>query len=210
MKRLLPFVLALFATVGSTYAPIVQLDPRVLADSADGATARFLVVLRSQTNTRALVAAEPDRAVRGRVVFDALRRAVNSTQPAVRAQLDALGAKYRAFTVVNAFAVEGDRAVVEALAARADVLAIESDRVFKVDLESAQGVAAPKAIEWNVSKINAPAVWSLGYTGQNVVYANADTGVQWDHPALQPHYRGWDGSERQRDKFVRLQHRRAV
>ena len=26
-----------------------------------------------------------------------------------------------------------------------------------------------------------------------MVYANADTGVQWDHPALQPHYRGWNG-----------------
>ncbi len=193
MKRMLPLVLALFATVGSTFAPTARIDPRVLADSANGATARFLVVLRSRTDTRALAAAERDHAVRGHVVFDALRRAANATQPAVRAQLDALGAKYRAFTIVNAFAVEGNRAVVDALAARADVLAIESDRAFRVNLESAQSVAAPNAVEWNVSKINAPSVWSLGYIGQNIVYGNADTGVQWDHPALQPHYRGWDG-----------------
>ena len=50
------------------------------------------------------------------------------------------------------------------------------------------------AVEWNLSWINAPAVWALGDTGQNTVYANADTGVQWTHPALQPHYRGWNGA----------------
>ena len=84
-----------------------------------------------------------------------------------------------------------------ALAARGDVLAVESDRAFRVNLESTAGaVATANGIEWNVSKINAPAVWSLGYTGQNMVYANADTGVQWDHPALKPHYRGWNGIER--------------
>ena len=32
------------------------------------------------------------------------------------------------------------------------------------------------------------------FTGQGIVYANADTGVQWDHPALKPHYRGWNGT----------------
>ena len=38
-----------------------------------------------------------------------------------------------------------------------------------------------------------PQVWAMGATGQGIVYANADTGVQWDHPALKDQYRGWDG-----------------
>ena len=45
-----------------------------------------------------------------------------------------------------------------------------------------------------MAKIEAPAVWALGFTGQGVVIAGEDTGYQWDHPALQPHYRGWNGS----------------
>jgi len=195
LKRLIFLIPLLLVLTGSTFAPGARVDPRVLADTADGATTRVLVVLRSQTNTRALVAAEPNRAARGRIVFDALRRAANASQPGVRAQLDALGARYRAFTIVNAFAVEGSRAVVDALAARADVLAIESDRAFRVDLENAtRALAAPSGIEWNIGKINAPSVWALGYTGQNIVYANADTGVQWDHPALKSHYLGWNGA----------------
>ena len=42
--------------------------------------------------------------------------------------------------------------------------------------------------------MNAPAVWARGYTGQGIVIGIADTGMQWDHPALQPHYRGWNGA----------------
>ncbi len=190
---LLLILVALPAPVGSQG---VRVDPRVIEDTADGKTGHFLVVLRSQAQTHALAASTPDRAARGGVIFNALRQSANTTQPAVRAQLDALGAKYRAYYIVNLLAVEGNRAVVDALAARADVLAIESDRAFHVSLEQPEhrASAAPAGIEWNVSKINAPAVWTAGYTGQGIVYADADTGVQWNHPALKPHYRGWDGA----------------
>lgn len=195
MKHWFVLILLLLTLTGSTFTPPARVDPRVLADTAGGATARFIVVLRAQTNTRALVASVPDRAARGRIVFDALRHVANASQPAVRAQLDALGARYRAFTVVNALAVEGNRAVVDALAARADVLAIESDRAFRVELARAEHAPrVSQGIEWNISKINAPSVWSLGYIGQNIVYANADTGVQWNHPALMSKYRGWNGA----------------
>jgi hypothetical protein len=160
MKRWFILCVFLLTLSGSTFAPPARVDPRVLEDTAEGATARFIVVLKAQPNTRALVAAEANRAARGRIVFDALRRAAQATQPALRAQLDALGARYRAFTVVNAFVVEGNRAVVDALAARADVLAIEADRAFRVNLPRAENApAAPNGIEWNVSQINAPAVW---------------------------------------------------
>jgi hypothetical protein len=37
-------------------------------------------------------------------------------------------------------------------------------------------------------------LWALGFTGQGIVYGDADSGVQWDHPALKRHYRGWNGS----------------
>ena len=33
----------------------------------------------------------------------------------------------------------------------------------------------------------------MGYTGQGAVVGGADTGYLWDHNALKPHYRGWNG-----------------
>lgn len=175
-----------------------KIDPRVLEDTAYGKNGHFLVLLSQQAHPRDAARMTSDRASRGFVVFDALRSASASSQPAIRAQLEALGAKYRPYWIVNAFAVEGNRAAVEALAARPDVRAIESDRAFQVPLEKPDtSTVAPQAINsvgWNLSWINVPSVWALGDTGQNAVYANADTGVQWTHPALQPHYRGWNGT----------------
>jgi serine protease AprX len=42
-------------------------------------------------------------------------------------------------------------------------------------------------------------VWNLGFTGQGIVVAGADTGIRWTHNALKPHYRGWDGQNADHD-----------
>jgi subtilisin family serine protease len=36
-------------------------------------------------------------------------------------------------------------------------------------------------------------VWALGFRGQGITVAGADTGQRWTHNALKPHYRGWNG-----------------
>ena len=38
--------------------------------------------------------------------------------------------------------------------------------------------------DWSVNAINAPEAWAQGYTGQGVVVAVVDTGVQFSHPDL--------------------------
>src|SRR5438034_57268 len=56
-------------------------------------------------------------------------------------------------------------------------------------------IARPGSPEWGVRRVHAPDVWyTYGVRGEGVVVGTADTGVQWDHPALEPHYRGWNGS----------------
>lgn len=52
-------------------------------------------------------------------------------------------------------------------------------------------IESPTAVEWGVTKIRAPEVWSTyGVTGAGAVAANVDTGVQYNHPALVNQYRG--------------------
>jgi serine protease AprX len=214
MRRILILIavlaLALAATVARADArrafrpagsePPAKVDPRVWADAALG-KAQFLVLLNDQVDARAAALGAAPGADAVPAVAAALRARSAAGQPAVRTQLDALGARYRSYWIVNALAVTGDRAVVRALAARPDVKAIQPDRAFRVPLEEPDLVpaggaapAVPSAVEWNLAQIGAPQVWQAGFTGQGIVYANADTGVQWDHPALKPHYRGWDGA----------------
>ncbi|MCA1658092.1 MAG: S8 family serine peptidase, partial [Verrucomicrobiaceae bacterium] len=41
--------------------------------------------------------------------------------------------------------------------------------------------------------MNAPSVWSSGFTGTGIVIGHLDSGARWTHNALKPHYRGWNG-----------------
>jgi len=173
----------------------VLVDRAVLEDTADGKTAEFLVILKPQVDTSQIAPQARTWDEKGDRVYEALRRTADISQPALLAQLQVVGASYYRFYIVNALLVQGDRAALEAMLRRPDVLAIENNRPFRVPVETGQALTplSPAAVEWNLDWVKAPQVWDLGFTGQEMVLANADTGVKWDHPALQAHYRGWDG-----------------
>src|SRR5690625_1214571 len=59
-----------------------------------------------------------------------------------------------------------------------------------------------QATEWNVDRVNAPDVWSLGFDGSGIIIANMDTGVQWDHPALKEKYLGYDAETGEVDHSI--------
>jgi serine protease AprX len=176
-------------------APAGKIDPRVIADTAGAKDASFLVVVRGRADVSRATAGTSSRATQGELAVAALRRAA-AAQSGVRSALRELGVTFRPFWVVNAIAVQGDRRVLQALARRDDVAGIEPDRAFAglSALTVAASSSAPRGVEWNVQRIGAAALWALGVTGEGLVYANADTGVRWDAPALKRQYRGWDGT----------------
>lgn len=174
-----------------------KVSPLVWQDLAQAERVPVLVILAEQANAAqaARPAALPQRA---NAVYAALADVAGQTQPALTARLQRAGVSYRSFTLVNALALRADRTLVLELAARPDVAAIVSDRAFAVALEEplpAGPLACPAGgVEWNVAWVQADAVWQTGTTGSGVVVANADTGIHWDHAALKPTYRGWNGS----------------
>ncbi len=126
-----------------------------------------------------------------------LKRAAAAAQPPVRQELRRLGARYQSFWIANALAVTGSVRALRAMQARSDVQAIEADDPVRgIEPEPQSRVAhAADAVEWNIDWVKAPDVWALGDTGQGIAVASADSGVQWDHPALIHQYRGWDGTK---------------
>jgi subtilisin family serine protease len=216
--RILP--LAVLALLGAGFAAVApgvpaaaspardKIDPWVLERAVGGTPTEFIVVLAEQADLSP-AAQLPDRAAKGRFVRDALYAKAQASQAPLLAWLDAQGVAYHAYYIVNAVLVTGPLAVAEALAARADVARIEGNpelpQVQPVELTpeeldaAARSVLAPEAIEPGVTSIRAPEVWALGHTGEGIVIGGADTGVKWDHPALQAKYRGWDGSTADHD-----------
>src|SRR6516162_3815268 len=114
--------------------------------------------------------------------------------------------EHRSFYFVNAILVKGTREIAEALAIRPDVARIEGNPQIHNALPQGGPVTmgrsqpgAPATIEPGIVYTHAPDVWALGFTGQGIVVASADTGVRWTHNALKPHYRGWDGQTADHD-----------
>jgi len=186
----------LSATRATSATQPANVAPQVWEATARGGETEFLVVLAEQADLGAAPAL-PTREERLRYVYDALRETALRSQASLRAELDGAGVEYRPFYIVNLLVVKGDRALVARLAARSEVARIVANPRVRQPLPAPQpeGVRplAPRGIEWNVARVNADAVWALGYTGQGIVVAGQDTGYDWDHPALLDQYRGWSG-----------------
>ncbi len=70
---------------------------------------------------------------------------------------------------------------IEKIAALPEIRQIRMERVFRLQVTSAVGSGIP---EWNINAIRAPELWAMGFTGQGVVVANMDSGVDVNHPDL--------------------------
>ncbi len=206
MKRNLSFLLvfANFLLAAAALAAAGSVDPRIFAGKAAGEEASFLVVLREQADLSG-AAAFTEKAEKGRFVYEALRAQAEASQAPLRARLDADGIAYRSFYLVNMIEVEGDNVLAAELAAREDVSTVvanlEAHREPQPVIEQEASLSASRlppsgasAVEPNLVKVGAPAVWARGFTGQGIVVGMADTGVTWEHPALKSHYRGFDGA----------------
>jgi subtilisin family serine protease len=155
--------------------------------------AEFFVYL-ADTADLSGAAALSGKVAKGTHVFGQLTRHAALSQAPVRAVLDAGGVEYTSFWIVNALLVRGDRALVDELAARPEVARIEANRTVpllqpvSISPDADQGI---NVVEWGVLNVNADDVWAqFGVTGEGVVVANIDTGVDFDHPALVNQYRG--------------------
>jgi serine protease AprX len=173
-----------------------KIASRVLSETANGGSTEALVVLARQAD---LSPADnlPTKELKGAFVVNALRTVAQQTQGPIIAMLQQRGVPFQPFYIVNMIKVTGDRSLMETLAGRTDVAHIDANPHVRTALPSGgtDSTFQPQGVEWNVQKVKAPDVWALGYRGEGMVVAGADTGVQWDHPALKSQYRGWNGQQ---------------
>jgi subtilisin family serine protease len=173
--------------------------------TANNQQAEIFVVLTDQADL-SQAAALQTKAEKGRYVYNTLLNKSQTTQGPLLQWLRERGLEHRPFYIVNAILVKGTRQVAEALAARPDVARVEGNPHMQNDLprpapsaDTPSYLQRPDTIEPGINYTHAPQVWALGFTGQDIVVASADTGVRWTHNALKPHYRGWDGQNADHD-----------
>jgi serine protease AprX len=165
--------------------------------TANGQQAEFFVVLADQADLSPAGNLQT-KTEKGRFVYQTLLEKAQSTQEPILQWLRDRKIEHQSFYIVNAVLVKGNRQLAETLAARPDVARVTGNPLIHNDLPQRGAVeqsqlGAPATIEPGITYTHAPDVWALGFKGETVVVASADTGVRWTHDALKPHYRGWDG-----------------
>lgn len=92
---------------------------------------------------------------------------------------------------INCLAVPN---AIDELAKRDDIARIDYDKSQKITLPTdyiddtkKPEYYSPQEIAWHVTKVNADDVWAQGYTGDEIIIAIIDTGVNYNHTDLADH-----------------------
>lgn len=181
-------------------APAAEIDAVLLAKAgASGRVPTLLVFPDQTTPSLAPLRTDADVLERRRSLVEALRARASREQTGVREWLDARGIAHRDYWVANVISARLTAVEMSELAARDDLVRVASNLPVRPPLPVARShqsrAKSVLARPWGIDKIAAPQAWAAGIKGQGIVVAGADTGYEWTHPALQPRYRGWDGSQ---------------
>jgi len=106
------------------------------------------------------------------------------------------------FWIYNGISCKATKEVIEALSYLDDILIIGYDRQYTLapDIEINDLGEGLREMTYNIIKVNANQVWELGYTGEGVIVAIADSGVNYNHNDLKTRmwehpdypYHGWN------------------
>jgi len=158
----------------------------------------FLIILEEQADLSG-IPPTADRQARLQAVHDALVATAEATQAPLRAELERLGVPYRPYYIINMIRVDGHRWLMGHFARQPGVAQVilnpnvrRYPRRLTLPQYGVEGESLP-AVQDNLAAIHADQAWALGVTGEGIVVAGQDTGYDWTHPALLPHYRGQDG-----------------
>jgi subtilisin family serine protease len=173
------------------------IDPELLS-AAPTDEFSVIVKLADKADLKPLGAAlaKEGRAARLAGVVSALRNKAQISQSGLKDDLEnrrrqGKVRQVKSFWIVNGFALTANAQTIRELGARSDVEEIVPDRIVSLgQAATTQGTAGG----WNLDMVGAPILWRLGYTGQGVVVANLDSGVDIYHPALASKWRGGTNS----------------
>lgn len=214
-----PHLESQLAASGEPVSFLVILDDPIEPQTVLTDAATYAASVEPADTMSARDRAEQARAQRAAAIYRTLTARAERSQAPLRAWLDANQLPYRAFYIVNMIEVQGDADVAQALRGMpgVDRLAANPAVSGQHALSGGQSIAALPSAAWlkplpvsgpqsaeawpyglyGLPFTRAPAVWDLGFTGQGIVVASQDTGVQWDHPAIVDRYRGWDAASAQ-------------
>jgi len=125
-------------------------------------------------------------------LIKALKRKAHLTQKPLSIFLNKNGVRnIKRLWLINSMAFTAKAAAIDKLRDRVEIAGVGLD--YTIHLPETLYTSGSPA-EWNINIIDAPELWNLGFTGEGIVVASMDTGVDLDHPDVNSQWRGGENS----------------
>lgn len=126
-----------------------------------------------------------------------LHQHAETTQFPLLSFLKQLNVNYKPFWISNFIQVQSNQSVAQIIANHQQVIKLEpNEDNLILTTPHRKHTTIKETLDndypWQIKWMNIPSVWDMGFYGDQIVIASADTGVQWNHPALINKYRGYD------------------
>ena len=201
MKKLLFLILTAILCIGGYAQTIDPLLTEEMGRRSDDEMIKVVVIMKSHYD-RAEMNRRADyfvnRSERREFVVNELKAYATASQYDLRhalaeMQRHGMTTEPNILWMANALSFEANKTAIQSLAQRNDIemIGYAIERNWIPDGEVARPASDTREITPNVTQVGADQVWALGYTGQGVVVAVIDTGVNYNHVDLAEHL--WDG-----------------
>ena len=203
MKKRITFVLFAFLALCCICGYAQTIDPvlrQEMEQKNDDEKIKVIVIMNSQYDRQQLnrrAAHYVTRAERREFVVNELKQFTEASQYDLRSSLSEMESQDLTTSptilwMANAMYFSATKQAINDLAMRRDIalIGLDEERYALFD-EETRPASMTRDITPNVTQVNADQVWELGYTGQGVVVAVIDTGVNYNHLDLADHL--WDG-----------------
>ena len=202
-KSLLTILLALNALFVLAQSTIDPLLAEEMERRSNDEQMKVIVIMKARYD-RALLNRQADyfttRAERRDFVVNELKEFAASSQYDLKqalAEMERSGMVTTPSTLwmSNSLTFHANKAAIRDLARRNDieVIGYAIERCWIPEEETPRTAPASREITSNVIQVGANQVWELGYTGEGVVVAVVDTGVNYNHLDVADHL--WDGGQ---------------
>jgi subtilisin family serine protease len=172
-----------------------KITPSLLSELEAGNTTDFIILMNDQADV-SKSRHYHNKLKKGTFVYQKLKDHAKNSQRDVVKFLGDRNVPVKSFFIVNAIYTKGNLELVRTLAMRTDIGEIQANSKVYVEevVPDHEVYNEREGIEWGIEKIGADQVWEMGYTGQDVIVAGADTGVEFEHSTIIEKYNGWSAN----------------
>ena len=165
---------------------------RAILDAAPDPDYQIPVIIHLQDKAEIRQFKDRDRHKRRKRITAALKQKANNSQQGMKFWLRMKGArKIKSYWLFNGLATRLPAHIIREMENLPGIERITLDATLSLPEPLAAPAGPPEA---NLDMIRAPELWASGFTGQGIVIASMDSGVDYSHPDLASRWRGGSNS----------------